>query len=110
MEQKTCPCGGTLHALGQREIRMGPTAPLGHNGLNNYSLEVEMFVCDRCHELKLFLPEELAFELTHSAEACYMRKFMNASDVELRRIAESSYQPEARKAAAALLKQRKGSE
>lgn len=108
MEERKCPCGGTMRPLGRREIRMGPTSPLGRDPLRSYSLEVEMFVCQRCCELKLFLPEELAFELTHSAEELCMRKFMDHSDEELRRIVESSYQPEARKAAAALLKQRSG--
>ena len=108
MEKRTCPCGGTFQELGRREIRMGPTVPLGHNNLENYSLEVELFVCDRCHEVKLFLPEELAFELTSSPEARCLREFADYSDAELRRIVEKSYRPEARRAAAALLNQRKG--
>ena len=106
MEKKLCPCGGTFQDLGLREIRMGPTTPLKVNSLENYSLEVELFVCDRCHECKLFLPEELAFELTHSPEERYLRDFSDYSDEELRRIAEKSYHPEARRAAAALLSQR----
>ena len=109
MEKKFCPCGGTFQNLGRREIRMGPTTPPIVNSLENYSLEVELLVCDRCHELKLFLPEELAFELTHSPEERYLREFADASDAELRRIAEKSYHPEARRAAAALLSQRKES-
>ena len=109
MEKKFCPCGGTFQNLGRREIRMGPTSPLKHNTLDNYSLEAELFVCDCCHELKLFLPEELAFELTHSPEERYLREFADASDAELHRIAEKSYHPEARRAAAALLSQRKES-
>ena len=104
MEKKFCPCGGTFQNLGRREIRMGPTSPLKHNTFDNYSLEAELFVCDCCHELKLFLPEELAFELTHSPEERYLREFADASDAELRRIAEKSYHPEARRAAAALRK------
>ena len=110
MEKKLCPCGGTFQNLGRREIRMGPTTPLKVNSPENYSLEVELFVCDHCHELKMFLPEELAFELTSSPEARYIREFANYSETELRRIAEKSYHPEARKAAAALLKQRNGME
>ena len=110
MAKKSCSCGGTLQDLGQRQIRMGPTSSLGHSTPENYSLEVELFVCDHCHELKMFLPEELAFELTSSPEARYIREFANYSETELRRIAEKSYHPEARKAAAALLKQRNGME
>lgn len=110
MEKKPCPCGGTFQNLGRREIRMGPTSPLKHNTLDNYSLEAELFVCDCCHELKLFLPEEVAFELTHSPEERYLREFADASDAELRRIAEKSYHPEARRAAAALLNQREKSQ
>ena len=108
MEKRACPCGGNFQELGRREIRMGPTVPLGHNNLENYSLEVNLFVCDRCHECKLFLPESLAFELTHSPEERYLREFANYSDEELRRIAEKSYHPEARRAATALLNQREG--
>lgn len=107
MKNTLCPCGGTFQALGRREIRMGPTQPMKISSLENYSLEAELFVCDRCHELKLFLPEELAFELTHSPEERYLRQFADASDEELRRIAEKSYHPEARRAAAAILAQRK---
>ena len=106
MEKTSCPCGGTFQNLGRRELRMGPTSLPCVNSLENYSLEAELFVCDRCHELKLFLPEELAFELTHSPEERYLREFANYSDEELLRIAEKSYHPEARRAAAALLNQR----
>ncbi len=106
MEQMPCPCGGTFQSLGRREIRMGPTTPLHVGSLEHYSLEVDLFVCDRCHECKLFLPEELAFALTHSPEERYLREFADYSDAELRRIAEKSYKPEARRAAAALLEQR----
>lgn len=108
MEKKLCPCGGTFQNLGRREIRMGPTELPKVNSLENYSLEVDLFVCDRCHELKLFLPEELVFELTHSAEERYLREFAGYADEELRRIAEKSYHPEARRAATALLNQREG--
>ena len=110
MEKKRCPCGGTFQDLGRREIRMGPTTPLKVSSLENYSLEVDLLVCDRCHECKLFLPEELAFELTHSPEDRYLREFADYSDEELRRIVEKSYHPEARRAAAALLKQRESTE
>ena len=106
MEKKPCPCGGTFQSLGHREIRMGPTIPMQVSSSENYSLEVELFVCDRCHECKLFLPEELAFELTRSPEERYLQEFADCSDAELRRIAEKSYKPEARRAAAALLEQR----
>ena len=109
MEKKFCPCGGTFQNLGRREIRMGPTTPLKVNSPENYSLEVELLVCDRCHECKLFLPEELAFELFHSPEERYLREFADFSHEELRRIAKKSYHPEARRAAAALLNQREGS-
>ncbi len=107
MEKTSCPCGGTFQPLGRREIRMGPTSPLQVNSLENYSLEVELYVCDRCRECKLFLPEELAFAWTHSPEDRYLREFADCSEEELRRIAEKSYHPEARRAAAALLRQRK---
>lgn len=109
MAEKKCPCGGTMRTLGQREIRMGPTA-LGGNVLGNYSLQVEITVCDHCHECKLFLPEEIYFELAASPEERYLREFADCSDIELRRIAESSYQPEARRAAAKLLEQRSNQE
>lgn len=38
-----------MRTLGQREIRMGPTS-LGGNVLRNYSLQVDMTVCDHCHK------------------------------------------------------------
>ena len=50
MEEKKCFCGGTMRSLGLRELRMGPTV------YANGSLEIEMFVCDHCHELNLYLP------------------------------------------------------
>ena len=69
-----------------------------------------MFVCDRCHELKLYLPETEFQKLACTPEERYLRKFADYSEVELRRVAESHYQPEARRAAAALLDQQKGTE
>ena len=81
---------------------MGPTV------YANGSLEIEMFVCDRCHELKLYLPETEFQKLACTPGERYLRKFADYSEVELRRIAESHYQPEARRAAAALLDQQKG--
>ena len=104
MEEKKCLCGGTMRSLGLRELRMGPTV------YANGSLEIEMFVCDRCHELKLYLPEVEFQELACTPEERYLRKFADYSEVELRRIAESHYQTEARRAAAALLDQQKGTE
>ena len=93
-----------MRSLGLRELRMGPTV------YANGSLEIEMFVCDRCHELKLYLPEVEFQKLACTPEERYLRKFADYSEVELRRIAESHYQPEARRAAAALLDQQKGTE
>ena len=93
-----------MRSLGLRELRMGPTV------YANGSLEIEMFVCDRCHELKLYLPEVEFQKLACTPEERYLRKFADYSEVELHRIAESHYQPEARRAAAALLDQQKGTE
>ena len=93
-----------MRSLGLRELRMGPTV------YANGSLEIEMFVCDRCHELKLYLPEVEFQKLACTPEERYLRKFADYSEVELRRIAERHYQPEARRAAAALLDQQKGTE
>ena len=93
-----------MRSLGLRELRMGPTV------YANGSLEIEMFVCDHCHELKLYLPEVEFQKLACTPEERYLRKFADYSEVELRRIAESHYQPEARRAAAALLDQQKGTE
>ena len=104
MEEKKCLCGGTMRSLGLRELRMGPTV------YANGSLEIEMFVCDHCHELKLYLPEVEFQKLACTPEERYLRKFADYSEVELRRIAESHYQPEARRATAALLDQQKGTE
>ena len=104
MEEKKCLCGGTMRSLGLRELRMGPTV------YANGSLEIEMFVCDRCHELKLYLPEVELQKLACTPEERYLRKFADYSEVELHRIAESHYQPEARRAAAALVDQQKGTE
>lgn len=83
---------------------------MGGNVLHNYSLQVDMTVCDHFHELKLFLPEEIYFELAASPEERYLRKFADCSDMELRCIAENSYQPEARWAAVKLLEQRRNQE
>ena len=104
MEEKKCLCGGTMRSMGLRELRMGPTV------YANGSLETEMFGCGRCHELKLYLPEVEFQKLACTPEERYLRKFADYSEVELRRIAESHYQPEARRAAAALLDQQKGTE
>ena len=93
-----------MRSLGLRELRMGPTV------YANGSLEIEMFVCDHCHELKLYLPEVEFQKLACTPEERYLRKFADYSEVELHRIAESHYQPEARRAAAALLDQQKGTE
>ena len=93
-----------MRSLGLRELRMGPTV------YANGSLETEMFVCDHCHELKLYLPEVEFQKLACTPEERYLRKFADYSEVELHRIAESHYQPEARRAAAALLDQQKGTE
>lgn len=107
--RSSVPAEGPFRTWAGGRSGWGPRPPLKHNTFDNYSLEAELFVCDCCHELKLFLPEELAFELTHSPEDRYLREFADASDAELRRIAEKSYHPEARRAAAALLSQRKES-
>lgn len=104
MEEKKCHCGGTMRSLGLRELRMGPTPHA------NASLKMEIFVCDRCLELKMYLAESEFQKLACTPEERYLRKFADYSEVELRRIAASHYQAEARQAANALLDQRSGIE
>lgn len=95
-----------MRPLGQRELRMGPTAAFGDSVFGSYSPEAEMTVCDRCRELKLFLPEEAFLKPACPPEERCLREFAACSDTELRRIAESRCQPEARQAAAAPAEQR----
>lgn len=54
---RTCPCGGTFRSIGKHALRLGEDSALGTAWGSLQTLGVELFACDRCRELKLFLPE-----------------------------------------------------
>lgn len=107
--ERLCPCGGTLKSIGRRELRTrAPGDVLGVKWMDVSNLEVEMYACDRCRELKLFLPEERPPRPEKTPVEKYLQTFVGYSRRKLEKIMDSEeFPPAARQAARELWESRR---